>query len=779
MGLAGGYGKNANMTLKGPLANFPFRDGNGLFYITADLDNAKLQYVKDWPPLENIYGQFILKNTNITIKADSANLVHNQLERTVVVIPDYANPDGVYLTADGQAHGTTPNFMDYLRQTPVSKVIGDLPDKLASSGNGALKIHLMVPFKEPKHTEVNGTYSFEDNNIQFDMPVPLLTHVNGDLKFSQHGVEISDLETIALNSHAKLSATTTKDGQMHFEVNSPDLDYQAVAKMYIKPFSQLISGRAPSIINFSIGKKGIGDLTAQSQLVGVNLDFPKPLAKLANESQNFNLLMQPYGYKDGVIINWSLGALLRGTQTISSKSATASGQIAVGANCPYLEASEPGVMMTVNVNLPQVSINDWLSTVNFAIKTMKEDNESESDAIIINSLLPKNNILAKIKKHYQILPIQAKINTDKFMFGKTDLANGSANIIVHDKQTYFNMFTPITSGQGDFGYANKTVHLELDKYMLYKKAHKKASESNETLSFVIPENAHAMPNLPDIYLNIHNLFFENHNLGQLSTKLHQDGRTLYLESGTLTSDAAQFNFSGANYCSTCAEDSAYVEFKGSGKVNNLGNLVEALDLGRVVNNGHGNLNANLQWNGGFQNFNMSQTVGSMSANIAGGKFLKVNPGILGGFMSIINLQGLFEMGNGDVQDIFKSGFYFNSLDIDASIIATQVELNKVEIDGPLADVSSFGQANFGTNKVDAYVSVAPKLGVAVAITAGVVTLDPVVGIAVYLGELLFDDPQNKLFSMDYHIYGNLKKPIVEKTNISDQLAKNANSMVGQ
>ena len=51
-----------------------------------------------------------------------------------------------------------------------------------------------MPFKEPKHTEVKGVYHFENNTILFDLPIPELSAVNGDLGFSQHGVEISDLQ---------------------------------------------------------------------------------------------------------------------------------------------------------------------------------------------------------------------------------------------------------------------------------------------------------------------------------------------------------------------------------------------------------------------------------------------------------------------------------------------------------------------------------------------------------------------------------------------------------
>ena len=60
----------------------------------------------------------------------------------------------------------------------------------------------------------------------------------------------------------------------------------------------------------------------------------------------------------------------------------------------------------------------------------------------------------------------------------------------------------------------------------------------------------------------------------------------------------------------------------------------------------------------------------------------------------------------------------------------------MSMSGPMANVNSFGKANFANNSVDTYVSVAPKLGVVVALYCWVVTLNPIVGVAVYLGELV-------------------------------------------
>lgn len=783
MGLVGGYGNNADMILRGPISDFPFQNGKGLFYITADLDNAKLQYVKDWPMMENIRGQFILKNTNITIKANSAKLSGNDLESALVVIPDYSSATGVYLVADGQAKGTTANFMTYLKGTPISKVIGNLPDKIASLGNGQLNIHLKVPFNEPKHTEVKGNYHFIDNSLQFDMPIPLLTHVNGNLGFTHHGVDSQGIDVVALNSPAKLTATTAKNGTMSFNVDAPQLDFQELARYYLPPFTNLISGRAPTQISFSVGKGGIQSLQANSNLQGVIIDLPTPLNKVAAESENMNFVMVPER-GDGVNINWSLGALLRGTQHIAAKSSTLSGQVAIGQNVGY-SPQQAGVPLSVNVNLAEIPISEWIVTASTMVKTIKQ--LKEESALVVKNARGAESLVALAQTfktrnihHYSIFPMQINASSDNFMLGKSELKSGRANIVVDENQTYFNLYSLMASGYGNFNYRDHQVDLQLDKYFIVKKPATNIANAHESqVVFDLPPATKMAESLPDISLVIKNLFFYNHNLGKVNASLHQDGKNLILKNGVLQNKDAIFNFSGVNYCFACGEEVAYVDFHGVGDILNLGNQLEKLNLGQVVSGGKGKAEVNLEWNGGFQNFNILQTVGSINAHFEAGKFLKVNPGLLGGLMSIINLQGVFEFGSGDVSDIFKQGFFFNTLDLNTNILATRLELKNIYISGPLANVNSYGSVNFGNRTVDAYVAVAPKLGVAVALAAGVVTLDPLVGIAVYLGELAFDDPQNKVFTQGYHVYGDLKKPTVESSKVKDMKYAPANLFVSE
>ena len=775
MGLAGGYANNANLTMYGPLSEFPYKNGKGLFFITADLDHAKLRYVKDWPTLDDINGKFTLKNTTIIIDANSATLEKNHLDSAHVVIPDFSSESGVYLTALGKAHGSTANFLKYLSKTPIDEIIGHLPEKIATEGDGKIDLYLKVPFSDPKMTEVKGTYTFIRNKARFDMPVPLLTDVSGDLAFSHHGVDIKALRASALDSNAIISAKTQSDGNIHFTVNAPKVDYKKMAQFYLPPIEELVSGKADTAIQFEVGKHGISSLVATSDLVGVACSAAIPLKKSEMTPAPISFSLKPVSA--GVYqANFKYDDRLKGQIVLGNSNVTNRVKLGVG-NAGYMVNPDPGVVMTINANPDSIDILDWLSTIKKMTQGISEAKQLKAEESAASKFLNDSAGLSVTAKPEQmVFPAQLQLSSNDITFGKVNLEAGTANVFIDSSKAYFNLYTPIVSGVGNFNYRTNNLALTLDKFMLFKKAHKKLESG--PINFENGSESSVKIKLPTIKLAVNNLFYQNHNLGKLGLQLSQQGNDVLIESGLISSKDGSISFNGTNYCFGCGRVDSSVDFQFNAKINDAGNIVYALDLGRILDKGKGTINGAVQWNGGFQDFSPERMVGSVNANLSAGKLLKVDPGLWGGLLSIINLQGIYEVGSMDVQDLFKKGFFFNSLEVNADILTSQVELKRIYMAGPLAQVNSAGTVDFANNNVDAYMSITPRLGFAIAVTAGVVTLNPIVGLGVYLGELLFGDPQNKLFTIGYHISGNLTKPKIEKTGIKQQFVKNVNSTVG-
>ena len=800
-GLIGGYAKNANLILSGELSHFPFTDGSGKFYIDADVDHAKLNYANPWPPLENIVGKFQIRNQKIIIIANSAKISENNINNATVIIPDMTSKKRVYLTADGVASGSTSNFMTYLRQTPVNDIIGKIPEKITTSGNGVVKIHLMVPFDDPLHTEVNGSYNFNNNSLEFnDLPIPLLSNTNGSLFFSEHGLRIDRIDTKTLNSDANLSVVTDKSGTMHFNVYSPNLDYYELSDYYISFISSIFKGKSPTNISFDIGKRGIDKISATSTLLGVTILAPQPLGKESSTSNGMEFTLAPDHGRFS--INFNYAKMLFGNVLFNEHGKLDHTYISFGnPNLPTATKNDPKVLISVDTN--NFDGVQWLETV---LKTIKPASESNSKQNHFS-----NNISKSHETSNNIFPIEVLVNTGNLFIYNSNYQQTNSDILVNKDKILFNLNNTFSNGFGSFEFATKTLNIALNKFNLLQSPYKKPQQQNpkNTMSKfadlnqiqtsqakesgIAIDTKHLKPmiesisneamNFPNIILSINNFYFENMRAGLAKVNLKPKGNDLLIESGQFIGKSTEIYFHGANYCITCAPNKQFVEVVAHTKIHDLGSTIEHFGFGTVVESGSGTVDTTLQWNGKLQDFKLEHAIAAIKVDLKDGKFLKVSTGgIFGEILGIVNLQTLTNLIKLDFSQSFSNGFYFNTLKSSAFLLNNVLTIKSLYMSGPVATVQSFGTINITSETLDVYMNVIPKLGAGFAIGAGAATLSPVagpiVGVAVYAGEWALGEPLNKLFSFGFHITGSLKKPTITSTKISDQAINNLNSAIG-
>ena len=797
-GLIGGYGKNANLLLSGYLSDFPFTNGKGKFYIDADVDHAKLNYVDTWPPLEDIMGKFQIRNQKIIIKANSAKISGNNIESAIVIIPDMTASDEVYLTADGIASGSTSKFMNYLSQTPVNEIIAHIPDRVTTSGNGKVAIHLMVPFSDPSHTKVDGSYDFSNNSLEFnDLPIPALINTNGTLYFSEHGIKIDAINTKTLSSKAKIAAVTDKTGIMHFSVYSPNLDYFKLGGFYLPFISSVFMGNSPTNINFDIAKKGIIKISATSNLQGVKILAPSPIGKDSTtiSSMKFNLESSI----NGININFDYANSLYGNVLLNSHGKLKNTLISVGSSkLPIKTSNQPKILIAMNTKY--IDTESWIKAVLTIIKPSKESAVEVTKHSAYSSN-PENSS--------NIFPIEVILNTPNLMLGSTNYQQANSDILVSKNQILFNLNNTFADGWGRFVMQTKNLNIILNKFNLRKSTASKnpsrkpeatinqfanlnqidtlidnaSSVGAKNLKALVESISNQTMSVPNVNLTINNFYYENIRLASANIKLKPQGSDLIIESSQITGKDIRVDFNGANYCLACKPDKSFVEILANIKIKDLGNVLDGFGYGAVVENGRGTIKTTLQWNGKLRDFNLDHTIAAVKVDLSHGNLPKVNTGgIFGEIIGILNLQTLTNFIRFDFSKYFSNGFYFDSLKITAYLLNNILTIKSLYMTGSLATIQSYGTINIGDETIDTYMHITPKLGTSFAIGAGAATLNPVagpiVGVAVYAGEWALGDPLNKLFSFGFHITGSLKNPTITKTKISDQALNNLNSALG-
>ncbi|MCC2624203.1 MAG: hypothetical protein K0R14_76 [Burkholderiales bacterium] len=796
-GLISGYGANADLDLQGPLNKFPFEEsGTGRFYIDADIQNAKLLYDKNWATLDNLYGKFKIRNVAIIIEANSGKVNGNNINKALVTIPNMT-ASKVELIADGVASGLTSNFMGYLQQTPVNAIIGNIPDKVSATGNGIVNLHLKVPFSDPNKTIVDGNYEFKSNSLKFDMPVPPLSNVYGKLFFTEHGMQIDSLTALTLGSTVNAKANTDKAGTIHFAINSPNLDYAKFSEFYLPFLSSIFSGHANTQVSFDIGKHGINNINSHSNLAGVRVSAPKPLYKDPASINPVNFIM--LNNNKGFNVQFNYANMVAGKVMLDEHGNLGKTDLTVGS-ADFLSNTSNNPKIIVNGNIHDTYVLDWLDTI---IKLTTKNSKSQSK--VAASGKPAGSNTRKPSDSNSFFPLELWLDTSHFFFGKTDYRKVNLDVLVSKTDAIFVINNARANGYGKFNFAKDELNLMINDFHYSQavidltdkesvpfaikinnaQAAKPTLKTNDQIKVAFnnvksqKESADANVKLPLTHILIKNFWFENQLFGSFSLTLRPHGKDLIVENGLLRSKISDVTFNGVNYCMECGLNRSFVDMQTKTDIKDLGSLLNSLGYKDTVSGGKGVASASIQWNGRLDDFDITRTIATIAVEIKNGKFLKIDTSssILNQLIGIINLQYIFNFANGNLGGALQNGFFFNKLTMHAYLMNSKLTIKDLDILSASLTVSSHGIIDVQNDTIDMHMSVTPHLSAGVAVAAGVVTLQPWIGAAVYGGELLLGSPINKLFTVSFRIRGSLSNPVIEQIGVTKQVVKNVNSTV--
>jgi uncharacterized protein YhdP len=386
-----------------------------------------------------------------------------------------------------------------------------------------------------------------------------------------------------------------------------------------------------------------------------------------------------------------------------------------------------------------------------------------------------------------LFPIQVEVNSNAFWIKNYNLDQGKANFLIFPSQIFARIDTPDISGDINYLLDENKLYLNFQRLLFSTenfKPEQTAQESklesvvnNESAPIVAELETGHVPNLPITYVNIEELYLQNHYSGNLTGTVYQQNDSLFLENMKLTNKSATTLLNLTSHCLDCSESDAYVALNIHSDIDNFGLFLIKLDQGGVYRNGNGTLDLGLSWPGGLTDFKRKSLVGRANLNIQSGELLQLNPGLFGALMGVINLSAIniSNLNHFNFNTLFGKGFAVKNLDTNLYLNRDDLKIENLDLHGEVADVSTFGNYYLESNTIDTYLTVTPRLSGTIATTAGIVTLNPFIGAFIYLGEKLIGDPINKALAISYHVQGNVESPTMTQTKISNQVLKNFKS----
>lgn len=712
-GIVSGRGYDGHLVLKGPLQDFPFRDGStGKFIVTVKAADAKVDYVAGWPTIQQINADLTF-GVGMKIEASQGSMLGAKLSNVRVVIPDFESHEEILLVK-GVAQGPTSEFFRFLDQSPVGETIDRFTEGMKARGNGSLNLELDIPLRHAVDTKMRGDYRFQNNELEPVSALPPLTQVNGRLLLTEKSVLAQDITGKVFGGPLKVQVKSV--GDKVGVVATGNAQIAEVSKHFGFPLTEHLQGSAGWKADISIRQRN-ADFVIDSDLVGVTSPLPEPLNKAAQTPLALHIERSaPEPAREQYRI--TLGKVAQGLIT-RRQGNWERGVFALGDAEPRL----PEKGLAVRVAIPMIDADAWKKYLTTAANGA-EAKESGGLALSIVSL-----------KTPQLHFMERDFNQVDTTLRPRD---GGWQISLNAREIVGDLFWNSAAEGWLEGNLKRLVV-------------RPAAEINEN-------SATVLNSLPGLSLLVEDFYVGDKALGKLELKARNDKGAWRLD--TLSLQNPDGNFKGKATWVNVGRHQTSLDFDLTAL--DVGKLLARLGYVDAVRRGSAKMRGELQWNGPLTGIHYPSLTGQMTVAAEKGQFNKLEPGV-GKLLGLISLQSLPRRLTLDFRDIFSDGLAFDRIEGKLTIRKGMMRtVEPLRITGPAAQIEMQGEVDLKNETQDLQVLVRPELGGIAAVGAAAL-VNPVVGVAALLANTVLQNPISRLFSYRYHVTGTWADPKVDKT----------------
>ena len=727
-----GQASDARLRLRGNLRDFPFLDpSKGEFQVTAKVSGAILDYAPGWPRVEEIDGSLLFERDRIEIVGHSGSILGVRVANVKVSLPSMLDPSP-HLIVDGGAEGPTALFLDYVRDSPVRRMIGGFTDSMSSLGRGKLRLRLDLALRDLDKTKVAGEYQFTGNTATFDARLPPVERASGRIAFTESSLTVNDVRGQLFGGEIKVSGGSRPESGVAIAVEGrASLD--GLRGVLDHPWRKRLSGATRYTGAITV-KEGRAQIALDSTLEGIASTMPAPLSKAAQEVLPLHIEVLPGDGRDRISI--ALGP--------------ATGRI-VAAEVLRAAQTGPGVAPgTMQVQRTLVMLNP------VAGETLRIP---ERRGTTIRGSLPALDL-------DRWLPLVAESGTTAGAPGSGDGAGYDVRIGVLDALGK-RMRSVVLQGVADAsGWSASLSTAEFAGDVVYRTEGSGRLVGRFT-RFTLPEDSPGgrpasqdaanspLKDLPAVDVVVDAFTHRGRKLGRVEVLARHEGRDWRIDKASVTNPDAAFLATGLWKQADGSKTSLGFKLD----VSDVGQFMDRVGYPEHLKGGRANLEGSLNWNGDPLNLDYATLGGQLKLQVEDGQFLEIEPGI-GKLVSLMSLQMLPRRISMDFRDVFSKGFQFDRITSNMGIERGVMAVKEFHMRGPAADVTMNGQVDLALETQSLNVKVIPQLGDTASTVVGLV--HPIAGVATLIAGRLMKNPLGKAFAFDYSISGTWTDPKVEK-----------------
>jgi len=755
--VAGTVGQ-AQVLVRGDLADWPFHHNEGRFEAHAQIHGLTLDYGDDWPQAEGVEAVASFVNGGMLVQASAGHSLGVNVDSAVALIPDFGK---AMLDLNVRGGGSGASLLNFSRRSPIARQASDTLAKLKLGGRGTFDFHLSLPLTDIADARLDGTAQLRGVDLTAADWQLALGNITGPLRFDLHGLQGGPLDTVFHGQPAQLQLAIAGANAAPDTVFSATLqgDYQVAELVQGYPslawLADLAHGRGPFDIGFALahppGSEEVAQtLSIDSSLIGIALALPAPLDKPASDSLPLHLEMSlPTAGSD---VQLALGQLLRGRLRLADDAAgrPPAGTLAFGNQVP---STLPAQGLRIRGHAARLDVAGWVRRTAAGVggdgPTLDSVDVSTSQAIGFERPLGALTV--------RVTPQSGALSVD--VDGPAMAGNIKVPTDELDKR----------------GVTARMEHLHWPQQPAASTAAAASAPvvaastavAGPVPAAVVDDPANTGINpaaLPPLHLWVRDLRLGDAKLGEARLETWPTPKGMHIEQLRALSERVQVTASG-DWDGTATDSRTHMRISFSAE--DLGAMLSAFGYDGLVDGGRTRDELDASWPGSPTALSLATMDGTLKVQVNDGRIPEASSPGVGRLLGLVSLTDLPRRLTLDFGDVFGKGLGFDSISGDFRLFDGNAITGNLVIKGPAANISITGRTGLRARDYDQQMVVVPHVGNSLPVVGAVVG-GPIGAAAGFAVQGLLGKGLNQAASARYRITGSWDDPkmtLVEKRDV--------------
>ena len=731
--ILGGRVPRADVTLIGPLASFPFENGEGSFRAAGTIEDGSMAYVENWPVAEDLNGTLTFTNAGWEATG-SGRVLGNRGENVRVGIENMLNP---VLSVSGSTEGPLGEVLRYLKEAPmISRHLGpDLQRMQSASGAADLAFDLQLPLHDLTAYELGATLAIAEGDLYIDGFGPAVTSIHGGLRLvSGEVLSRGSLMATFLDAPVLISVTAADEpgylADIRFEGVFPAESLQAEFNLTFVEQVLGASGWQGHILlpenRFVQARREPLQINLATDLAGVDLRLPEPLRKPPEQGRQLEMEVV-FAEADRLNINGNLDEDHRFALSFRNRDGELSfrrGSVRFGGAEPLLP---PRDGLSVSGELSSVDFNEWWTLFRRQVPGGSAAGVLLGGELAITDFSAFGQPLGPtdVSLRQQAARWQLQVDSEPF-----------AGVITWPLDL---------SDRPQMLAELERLHISTDDM---------SADSNPD-----PRD------LPGVLVHAEDFSVGTRRFGEFDADIRADPNGLNIVSLSGRSESFVMEGSGGWYQRPEGQETRLVLTASS---EDVAGALEQLGFDPITEAESGQLALNVYWPSGPAPDWENSITGGLNLRLERGSVLNLDPGAgrMVGLMSITALPRRLAL---DFRDVFNRGLVFDEMSGDFVIIDGNAYTDNLHLAGPVVDIGLVGRTGLRDRDYQQHAVVTSEPGRILPAVGFLAS--PQVAAALLLFSQIFKEPLNGVTRASYCVTGSWSDPLVERQT-AEQLQQN-------